>query len=436
MIAYLYPPLGGTGRLRTLKFAKYLPKFGWKPFVLTPKRGVWPSKCDESEGVINNVEVIRTGYFDIISTIRKLAGFNPDPSITILEQAKIISSSNFFRRRFIHFMCKLVDELTFPDRHIGWYPYAISDGIKTIHEKEIDIIYSTSSPQTNHLIAHNLKQKTGLPWIADFRDLWSENHHIQHSYLRRLLDKKLEIGTIKDADVLLTVSLPLAEQLSLLHSHLKNKVYVITNSFDPDDFDLSNMEVSDKFTITYTGTFRHETNNPEPLFKAISLLAMEDKIKLDDFRIRFCGNYGSEFCSLAEKHGLKNVVTNCGWVPHAESVRQQCQSTLLLLLIENTTKERGVLTAKVFEYLGARRPILMVGYTKGALADLLEDTKAGVAVDPSDISKLKRELLNWYNEYKENGYIKYRGISDKISKYNSINTTKNLANLLDQLINV
>jgi glycosyltransferase involved in cell wall biosynthesis len=230
------------------------------------------------------------------------------------------------KSKAIKFVRQLV---AFPDEERGWYGHAVEAASQLIDKGRIDAIISTSSPVTSHLIAKKLKQKYGLPWIADLRDLWTQNHYSEKFKVIEFFERQLEIATLSQADALVTVSEPLVDALRDLH---RNKdVHCITNGYDPDDFQVSPGLVR-KFTISYTGALYNGIRDPSMLFETVSDMIGRKRIDPDLIEIRFFGNRAEWLAEDVKKSGLENVVRIYGAVPRGEAISRQQESQLLLLL--------------------------------------------------------------------------------------------------------
>ena len=268
-----------------------------------------------------------------------------------------------------HFTDIPYEIITYPDEKIGWYEHAIIAGEKILQTQQIDAILSSSRPETCHLIANTLSRNYHIPWVADFRDLWSQNHYSTYSQIKKYFEKKLEIRTLKQASAITTVSQPLADTLATLHKN--KKIYPVNNGFDPEL--LNHDTTTDKcFTIVYTGDLYQGKRDPEQLFAVIHDLCDKDLIKRDDITIHFFGYPASESSEdwLQEdisKYHLQDLVVLHGKVSHETAISEQRKAQILLLLSWNNPEERGVYTGKLFEYLAARRPILSFGYSNGGV---------------------------------------------------------------------
>jgi len=418
IISYHFPPRPTTGGLRIQGLAKYLPEFGWEPIILTPTLLNHPD---------TKFRVIQTSYSDIITYWKKRFGLRPEKGVK--EQFGIITNKG--KKSLIDSILIFLEEIiAYPDSQKGWYKFAVDAGDKLLQKEDFDAIISSSSPVTSHLIAKELKKRHKIPWVADLRDLWTQNHYYPYSQIRKFWEKRLELKTLREANALVTVSQPLAEKLKILH---KGKlIHNILNGFDPKDFNVSHTNLTKKFTITYTGSLYQGKRDPTKLFEALQSLISEKKINSNDIEVRL---YGSKEDWLEENikyHKLQNIVKYYGVVPREIALKKQRESQLLLLLMWDNPHEKGVYTSKVFEYLATQRPILVTGIKEGVVEKLLKYTNAGVcAISVEDIKKI---IEKFYNEYKEKGYVSYRGDKTKIKKYSQREMAKKFAMILDKVV--
>jgi hypothetical protein len=313
--------------------------------------------------------------------------------------------------------------IAFPDEHKGWIRFAI-DALSDVQEKP-DIILSTSPPASSHLIAARARQRFNVPWVADFRDLWTEN---LWGALRLVqpLHKRLERNTLKTADALVTVSSPWAQALQ--KKHPAKPVYTITNGFDPDDFRGQPGELTEYFSITHTGHLYEGKRDPTLLFEALHDLIAAGLLRKRDLRIRFYGPPESWLPTLAERYDLKEIVELGGIIPRDEALRRQAESHLLLLLGWSDPKETGQHTGKLFEYFGSARPILAVGGAVGVLTETLDETGTGIHV--SDRDRLREYLVAAYTEFKNNGFVSYHPDQDAINRYTHLEMARKFSEVL------
>ncbi|HOI82361.1 MAG TPA: glycosyltransferase family 4 protein [Synergistales bacterium] len=373
-VSYFFPPFNTIGAVRVGKFAKFLVKQNHDIRVVSARKQPLP---DNLPLEINTKIVSYSPWIDVNGPRnfflgKKKAGIN-----TILDgnrkklKHRIISKAKEFYNSMFHF----------PDPQIGWYPYALSGGRKLLQDWKPDIIFASAMPYTSLLVANRLSKEFQIPWVAEFRDLWVDNHYREYGPLRNFIDTKIEKSTLQSASGLVTVSEPAAE---ILRSKYTQPCVVIPNGFDPDDYD-SNAKPSDEASlkIVYTGSLYRGKRDPSNLFKAIDLLG-KDRGNVD---VHFYGPNLGLVGDLAKKYGCEANVQVHDPIPYLESLRVQQQADILLLLLWDNPEEKGVFTGKVFEYLGARRPILIIGPEDNVASQTIIERRAGiVATDPEAIA--------------------------------------------------
>ena len=423
LIAYHFPPRATVASLRPLGLAKYLPEFGWQAVVLT---AALPGRPDPQ------FEVVETQLRDspVLSLGRRI--FRLDREQTLMAQLAQLKNKLRIRseRSPLDRLLAAVGEVTaYPDPQKGWRNYAVQSAADIIVQQDIQAMISASPPVTAHIIAARLKERWGIPWLADFHDLWTQNYYYPYSPLRRRIERKLEVDTLSAADALVTVSPPAAGELAELHSH--KPVHSIAYGFDPDDLNVNPVRPAGKFTITYTGNVYPGKQSPQPLFAALRDLIAEGSMAAEDVAVRFYGPQAGWIDRQAQDHGLSSIVTRYGTVSRTTALNKQRESQVLLSLKWNDPAQRGVYSAKIFEYLAARRPILAVGGFPDVVDDLLAETGAGLSGQTSlDVKPL---LLHMYRQYKATGAVTYSGDEAAISKYSHRESARQFASILDTL---
>lgn len=408
------PEIGG---IRLYGLAKHLPKYGWNPIILTP---FLPGEPD------SRVRVIQTPYDDIVALWKRRIGLNPKK--TAHEQFGV-SRSKGQPSILDRLMYLPLEIITYPDSMRGWYKYAVEAGDNLLQSEKIDAILSSSYPITCHLIAKTLTEKYRVPWIADLRDLWTQNPYSNHCALRRFAERRLELQTLGKANALVTVSRPLADDLSHLHTH--KPVYVITNGFDPEDACFDPPELTEKFTVTYTGALYDGKRDPSMLFEALKNLIKEGIIDPERVEVRFYGSQDPWLYDEIRNANMNGIVKVFGSVPRDQALQRQRESQLLLLLLWYNPKEKGVYTGKIFEYLAAGRPIIALGGpNESVVKDLLNETQAGHYI--LSLEDLEIVLSKYYSEYVRTGAIP-RTKESAIMKYSHLEMAKKFADLLNKV---
>lgn len=418
IITHYFPPRVGIGSVRLGGLVKYLPKFGWHPIVLTSKLPCKP------EG---NFTLVETPAFEDTFTKWKRR-LGADARRGFKEQmgalANIESRKSKIESRIISLGKGL---LAYPDPARNWYAAACEYASKAIRENHISALLSSSSPVTAHLIASTIKRKHRLPWVADLRDLWTQNHYYPYGILRKTIERQLELRTLQEADALVTVSEPLADTLRLLHK--QDHILSITNGFDPDDY--TALPLTKKFTITYTGQLYEGKRDPRILLTAIRELLDNKRIDESRVRIRFFGPKASWLENFIKDKNLEAVVS-FELVDRFTALRKQAESQVLLILNWDDPNEKGVYTGKLFEYLGAKRPIIATSASSSGdnvVKQLLEVTHSGYFV--SSPAAIKSIILDYYKDYETTGSVMYKGKWDQIKSYTHYEMAKKFSDLFD-----
>jgi glycosyltransferase involved in cell wall biosynthesis len=404
VIAYHYPPVGGGGVFRTLKFTKYLPQFGFRPYVLTVKNSMYTPK---------------------------------DPTLVkeIPPEAKVTATFSFEHRllrasRLLH-----IDPEWFfiPDVNVGWLPFAVHAGTKIIRQENIDVIYVTAQIWTSLLVGYLLKRKTGKPLVVDFRDPWTINPYKKtltkvHSRIENYLERKV----LTSADYVITVSQPYRRRLIEKYPFLENKCEVIMNGFDPDDFkDLKRQPLQGKFRILYTGSL-YGLRTPKHFLFALQKLVQEKPHLKEKIEVKFIGNYGKEAPAIVDKLELNNIVQFFGYMPHEKCLDLMVNSHILLLIVASEgNKTAGIVTGKLFEYLVSGRPVLALAAKEGIVANIIQSANAGVVVS-SNVEAIKDAILDFYEQW-ATGKLSSTTDMSSIEKYNRKVLTHKLAQIFEKL---
>ncbi|MBA4409884.1 MAG: hypothetical protein C0397_10735 [Odoribacter sp.] len=377
IITYYWPPSGGAGVQRWLKFAKYLPEFGWQPVILTvaPEYASYPQR-DESllSEVDPNCLVYTTKSFELYNLYKLVSGKREVPYGGFANESKeglLQKTSKFLRGNFL-----------LPDPRKGWNKYALKKAAELICEFSIDTVITTSPPHSTQLIGLKLKKKINIRWIADLRDPWTDIYYydqFKHTALARKIDQNYERKVVENADLLITVS----EDVKRIFAEkstfpIADKTVVIPNGFDEDDFRITNIPTETRKIITYSGTIS-EAYDVEGFLKALSLI---DASMRSQILIRFVGKVPASVEQKFSYSGIEIELT--GYVDHAKSIEYLFRSDLLLLVIPKVKNNRGILTGKFFEYMASQKPILAIGPTDGDLAKIIRETRCGKLFDYED----------------------------------------------------
>ena len=309
-----------------------------------------------------------------------------------------------------------------------WKKPATEVASEIIENEKIDAIMSTSSPMTSHLIAHDLKEKYGIPWVADLRDLWNLNPYINHNIIRRQFEKRLEMKTFENVDVLTTTT-ELAKQ-TLQRIHPSKKIIPVISGFDPIDFESAKQtEHSEKLTLIYAGSLYNGKRDPSILFDAINQLINENRIEKDKIIIDFYGDE-TNLLELSQKYNIQDNVNIHGRITQNEVLQHQMNSDVLLLISWMNESEKMFIPGKIYDCIGCKKPVLSIGYEEGSLKELIEKTNIGYHV--SGVSECKKAIYDYYSKY-YNNELKYSG-NEFAEDYSLKNTAKNFSKILEEII--
>ena len=415
IITYYWPPAGGPGVQRVLKFAKYLPEFGWEPIILTIDKGDYHA-TDNSliDDIPVSVKVYKAQSFTILDFYKKLIGGNK--KISSFELTKIGGGLKFKVIKWIR------ANLFIPDARKGWNRSAIRAGLKIIHEEKPELIFVSSPPHSLQLIGLKLAKKTGLKWVADFRDPWTDAFWDKELPRIRIMKKtnlRLEQRIVSSADSLISIGIGVIE---LLKKNLKVQFNLIPNGFDENDFDLRQKSKIDKFRITYIGSISN-MQNPINFFKSVDNLPIHIKTLLE---INFYGSFDQEVIKSSEEFG-SNVIFN-SYIPHNKAIDKMVNSELLLLLIPENSK--GILTGKLFEYIATRNFILGIAPENNEVDPVLKKCNCGITYTYDD--NLDNILIVQFDNWRKNKQINVN--INEIRKYSRKNLSLHLAKILDNTI--
>ncbi|MDB9780655.1 glycosyl transferase family 1 [Flavobacteriaceae bacterium] len=419
IITYYWPPAGGSGVQRWLKFSKYLRDFEIEPVIYTIDNPSYPilDKSSESE-IPKDLEILKQAIFEPNSMLsffgrnnkKESAGFlNPNPTFfgSIIQYIR----ANYF----------------IPDARKFWIQPSVNFLSNYLENNHIDAIITTGPPHSMHLIGLELKKKLGIKWISDFRDPWTEIDYFQQLPLTKKATKKhqdLEQEVLINSDMVVVVGETMKEKF-LKHT---KRIKVLTNGFDTIE-DLSTQKLDEKFSITHVGLMNFD-RNPTILWKVLNEISNTNPGFKNDLRIKLIGKLDD-----AVIQDLKvfdhNTIETIPYLDHKDVSKYQASSQVLLLSINEVPSAKGIITGKIFEYLQAKRPILSIGPEDGDAAMILKNTNAGTIIGFKNKTALKATILNLYKDYKE-GVLFVKSIN--IEQYHRKNITSQLAEVIKKVV--
>ncbi|MBI4530113.1 MAG: glycosyltransferase [Candidatus Latescibacteria bacterium] len=406
VIAYLFPPLGGAGVQRTVKFVKYLPSYGWEPFVLTVEMGTHITHDDSLlREIPEDVRVYRTKSFDpedVGGWWRRVFRKNDHPKHMGASTCAKVSERHRSRWKdhLSHVYLRALPWVFIPDQKVGWFPDACRVGERVVKQHHIDLLFSTSSPVTSHLIALRLKLMSHRPWVADFRDLWvSFPERRPVTSLHGLVERAIERWIVTKADrVIANTEAAQRVFLSDYPTVAPERFITIPNGFDEEDFNgLSMGNGMIQLTMTYTGNF-YGNRNPLAFFHALlQLFALQPDLR-KEITVRLIGPEDPSLRPLIHDHHLDEVVEVWPYQPHRKCVEAMASSDVLLLI--DAPEFNVSVPGKVFEYLRVSRPILAL-VPEGATAELLRETGGATIVHPRNVAGIVKAITDIFSRHVE-----------------------------------
>ena len=427
IITYYWPPSGGAGVQRWVKFVKYLPEFGWEPIVYTPQNPEVPvTDSTLSNDISPDLKVIKTPIWEPYRLYKRFLGMKNEEKVNsafiserkkppLKEKISIWIRSNFF----------------IPDARKFWIKPSVRFLRKYLAENPVDLIITTGPPHSLHMIGWHLKAKMNIPWMADFRDPWTGIDYYQYLYLTYFADRKhklLEKKILINADRVIATGHIRAKDFE----HISGReIDVITNGYDDDDFE-GLTEAQDKnFSIVHIGAINKARIHPQ-FWQAIHELINENDAFKKDLKLHLIGKLDYSVNEIINKYQLHQHVLKTEYLPHARVPGILRTAQVLYLPVNIMPEPESFIPGKLFEYLAANRPILGTGPVNGDTASILRETGSGIMHDYADKDGIKSDLLSFYEKFKK-GNVGGKENTD-ILKYSRRNLTKNLSQMMNMTV--
>ena len=427
IITYYWPPSGGSGVQRWLKMSKYLPENGWQPVIYTAENAEYPVEDPSlAQDVAPEAEVIRRSIVEPYGFYKKFLGTKKGEKV----KAGFINDGAKKSGWKESLSIWLRGNLFIPDARCWWIKPSVRYLSNYLKEHPVDAMISTGPPHSIHLIAKALHKKFNIPWVADFRDPWTEVFYFDSLKLTKCSvkkHKKLENQVLTEADKVVAVSWHEAADFEALGA--KN-VDVITNGYDEECVtDKIQNADNEHFTVSYTGVLL--PNESFVIWDAFKELCDENADFAKALKINLIGHIDASVKDYIAEKGLDSKVENIEYMPHSQVLDYQRQSNMLLLLIPRAKKAECILTGKLFEYLVSGCPVLAVGPAEGDAAKVLADTRCGITADYDDKEKMKATILEYFNKRNDNQAVE-RNI-EEVAKYSRKNLTKDFVRVLNDI---
>jgi len=428
ILTYYWPPAGGPGVQRWLKFAKYLEEFGWRPVILTVEKGVYSAR-DEAlvKEVPGQLRVIKTKSRDPFRFYNMLKGkkdnevsvalINIDKKRSLVDRLSMYIRSNFF----------------IPDARKGWVPYAYRTAEKIIRQQTIDLVVTTGPPHSTHLAGLRLKKKLGIKWLADLRDPWTTvyyNDMLPRTERTKQLDRRLEDEVLAHADAVSVVSPGMQTEFSNRNKNVK----VVMNGFDIEDMAVTGVNRSEdaRFRLTYTGNFKPNQHIPD-IWDGLCELLEENEQFRNDFRLRFVGNLDASTPEYFEARSFRDNLEIKGYVPHHKVTLEMAVSDLLLFVVPKSKNNRLIITGKLFEYLASGTPVISVGPVDGDASHIIDDTGRETMMDYNNKTQFKAVIMKYYEAWLAGNKALTQLDTDMLEQFSRKSSAEKIAAIMDQI---
>ena len=420
IITYYWPPAGGPGVQRWLKFVKYLPDFNIQPIVYIPENPTYPivdhgleSEVSEKAIILKNkiIEPYQLASFFSKKNTKKIS------SGIIPNQKK----QSFLQKTFLW----IRGNIFIPDARFLWVKPSVKFLKKYIDENNIDTIITSGPPHSLHLIGLQLKKDRNIKWLADFRDPWTTIGYQKALKLSSYAEKKhkqLEFQVLNTADTIIVTSKTTRSEFQAITS---KPIEVITNGYDVEKVEKQVLDI--KFSLAHIGSFLSE-RNPRILWEALQELINENPTFKDDFQLKLIGAISQEVLDTLSEFHLQAYVQNLGYVSHQEALEHQRKSQVLLLIEINSEETKSIIPGKLFEYMVSERPIIAIGQKDSDFAEIITTTNTGVFFPYHEKERLKALLLEYYHLFK-NQNLKVNAIG--LQQYSRKNLTEQLVKIIN-----
>lgn len=419
LISYYWPPSGGGGVQRWAKMSKYFSDFGWTPIVFVPENPEYPIIDESFNDDVKHIETIKGKIIEPSRILRKFGA----KETAALNAGFVSKKRSLFQKLAI----AIRSNLFIPDARKWWIKPSVKKLDLWFEKNKVDAIISSGPPHSAHMIALELKKKHNIPWIADFRDPWTNIDFYKEIYLSSWGDKKhqkMERAVLESADKVVCIGPTMATEMSELGA--QSTTY-ITNGFDKK---VPPQKLDETFTVLHIGRLG-QARNPDALWKVLSNFKKEKHPICEDINVKLVGNVDGQVMESVASNGISELVTLGEAVPNEESLLLQAKSQCLLLLINDAPNATGILPGKLFEYMSTGRPIICLGPQKGDVVEVFKDAQLGDVIPFSDEVKLKNTLIEFHDRFRKGALT---GEGGNIEKYSRKNLAEKYCETLNGLL--
>jgi len=431
LVAYYFPPSGGPGVQRVLKWVRYLPEFGWDPAVLTIRDADYPARDTSLLAEIPpEIPVVRTAIPEPYTVYRALTGKGKGQAVDV--------NVNYRPGRSVGFkeaLAQWVRGMFFiPDARMGWLLTGTNPGVALARSFGADLVYSSSPPYTCALLGRRIARKARIPWVPEFRDPWSGFLSApRRPRPARAFERRLERSVYRDAPRLVVAWNGIAEDFARKYPEEDaSRFRLVENGYDTADLEAVEPVRNERFTIVYTGSM-YGMRNPDTFLRAVARLREEGRIDPERVCLRFIGRFGDEVRAMFARPEVASMIEERAYVPHHESVAEARGAHALLLVVDEYAGSEGIVPGKVFEYLGARRPVIAQA-PEGAVAALVRRTGAGIVLAQDDVAGAAEAVAALFEEWKTRGGTAFRGRDEDVQRLSRRERARDLAALFDEVV--
>lgn len=429
VIAYHFPPGGGPGVQRVLKHVTYLREAGWRPIVLTVENGDFPAR-DESllSKIPSDVNVVRVPILEPYNLYRRFMG-SKQTAIDVN-----VNKSGEQRTGWKEHLAEWIRGTIFiPDARVGWLFTAVKKAVALVEEHSIDAIYSSSPPYTCALIARAVHRRTGLPWVAGFRDPWTEFLTTPDRwFLPAAIDRSLERSVFTEASLVECAWIGIIDDAVRKYPTLSRaKFRHVPNGFDASDFPDVTYVRNSRFTVTYTGSM-YGRRTPKAFLDALDVLAASGEVTPEEVFLRFVGRFGDEVHAMFRVSRFASSIEVVGYVPHSKSVGFLMSSEASLLIVDDAKESSDIVPGKVYEYLGVGRPIIALAPRGSAIQQLIQETSSGACAPQDQVEEIATIIGTFLDQWRR-GEDASTNNSQSVAKYERRAAALQLADMLNEV---
>ncbi len=418
IISYYWPPAGGPGVQRWMKFAKYFPENGIEPTFFVPDKPNYPVyDYSLNNHIIKDLNIIRHPIFELSSIFRNNKYLNNIRKGNVKNKI----NQSFFQKMLFF----LRGNLFIPDMKIFWRKTSVNFLKKYIIKNSIETIITTGPPHSIHLIGLDLKNKLNIKWIADFRDPWLKLNYLQRFHLLKYtkkIHKKYRDDVLNNADAIITTS----KKLKIYFDTISKNNFKVTNGYD---YFRKDIKLDKQFSISHVGSI-YPDRNPKILWLAIEKLCINISGFINDLKLNFVGNVDQEFKNNLKSKIFAKCINYCGYVDYENTIDYVCRSQLLLMIEVNDIESSYAVPGKFYDYLNSNRPILAIGPNNSEVSSILNKTNTGDFYNYKELDLVYNYILESYNKFKMGSNI----ISPiNLEKYSRKELTKDMVKIINSL---